>query len=117
MRALPELLHGEAVSIDMALSTVLAQGRGWVSSQDRDRILDVMRRLGLPVWHPLCESGLLEEALRNTIRHRDGLPRMPIPVGIGQVCFANDLTIVELSQAADTLRELVQSQDLTLSRT
>jgi 3-dehydroquinate synthase len=106
MRALPALLHGEAVSIDMALTTVLAEGRGLVSSRDRERILDLMRRLHLPSWHPLLESGLLGEALRDTVRHRDGLQRMPLPVGIGGACFVNDLTEVELSRAAETLSEL-----------
>jgi 3-dehydroquinate synthetase len=115
MRALPELLHGEAVSIDMALSTVLAQRRGLVSGQNRDRILNVMRRLRLPIWHPLCELGLLQQALHNTIRHRDGLPRLPVPVGIGAACFVNDLTAAELSRAAETLRQLARSKDLKLS--
>ncbi|MGH3918396.1 MAG: sedoheptulose 7-phosphate cyclase [Gammaproteobacteria bacterium] len=115
MRALPELLHGEAVSIDMALSTVLAHGRSLVCGQDRDRILEVIRQLRLPIWHPLCEPGLLRQALHNTIRHRDGLPRLPVPVGIGAACFVNDLTVAELSRAAETLRELAWSKALTLS--
>jgi 3-dehydroquinate synthase len=106
MRALPALLHGEAVSVDMALTTVLAAERGLVSKQDRTRIFDLMRRLRLPIWHPLLEPGLLENALRETIRHRDGSQRMPIPVGIGAACFLNDLTVAELARAAEILREL-----------
>jgi len=106
MRALPALLHGEAVCVDMALTTVLAEGRGLVSSRDRERILDVMRRLRLPVWHPLCEPGLLGEALRDTVRHRDGLQRVPLPVGVGGACFVNDLTVAELTRAVETLSEL-----------
>ena len=114
MRALPMLLHGEAVCIDMALTTVLAEGRGLLSSQDRERILDVMRRLRLPIWHPLCEPGLLGEALHDTVRHRDGLQRLPLPVGIGAACFVNDLTIAELSRAAEILCELGRTTDLKL---
>jgi 2-epi-5-epi-valiolone synthase len=116
MRALPTLLHGEAVSVDMALTTVLAHGRGLVSRRDRERILDLMRRLRLPIWHPLLEQGLLEEALRDTVRHRDGLQRMPLPVGIGGACFVNDLTVAELSGAADTLSELERPRNLELGR-
>ncbi len=113
MRALPALLHGEAVSIDMALTTVLAEGRSLVSSRDRERVFDVMQRLRLPIWHPLLELGLLREALRDTVRHRDGLQRMPLPVGIGGACFVDDLTVVELSRAAETLFELaVQESEL-----
>ncbi|WP_394825689.1 iron-containing alcohol dehydrogenase [Pendulispora albinea] len=106
MRALPALLHGEAVTVDMALTTVLAEERGLVSIQDRERIFDLMRRLRLPVWHPLLDAGLLENALRETTRHRDGLQRMPIPVGIGEACFLQDLTVAELTRAAEILREL-----------
>jgi 3-dehydroquinate synthetase/quercetin dioxygenase-like cupin family protein len=114
MRALPALLHGEAVSVDMALTTVLAEGRGLVSSQDRERILNVMRRLRLPIWDPLCESELLGEALHDTVRHRDGLQRIPLPVGIGGACFVNDLTVTELSRAAEILFELDRSKNLKL---
>ncbi|WP_199440242.1 iron-containing alcohol dehydrogenase [Umezawaea beigongshangensis] len=106
MRALPALLHGEAVTIDMALTTVLAAERGLVSTQDRDRVFGLMRRLRLPVWHPLLETDLLEHALRETTRHRDGLQRMPIPVGIGGACFRHDLTVAELVRAAEVLRDL-----------
>ncbi|RBQ20647.1 2-epi-5-epi-valiolone synthase [Spongiactinospora rosea] len=113
MRALPALLHGEAVTVDMALTTVLAEERGLVSTQDRERIFALMRRLRLPVSHPLLEAGLLEPALRETTRHRDGLQRMPIPVGIGGACFLNDLTVAELARAADLLREL--DEDLVIT--
>lgn len=114
MRALPALLHGEAVTVDMALSTVLAEGRGLVCGRDRERIMKVMRRLRLPIWHPLCEPGLLAEALGDTVRHRDGLQRVPLPVGIGAACFVNDLTAAELSRAAETLFELERSTNLEL---
>jgi len=113
MRALPALLHGEAVTVDMALTTVLAEARGLVSTPDRERIIGLMRRLRLPVWHPLLEPGLLEPALRETTRHRDGLQRMPIPVGIGGACFLHDLTVAELGRAAELLREL--DEDLVIT--
>jgi 3-dehydroquinate synthetase/mannose-6-phosphate isomerase-like protein (cupin superfamily) len=116
MQALPALLHGEAVSIDMALTTVLAEGRGLVSSHDRKRIFDVIRRLRLPIWHPLCEPRLLGEALHDTARHRDGLQRIPLPVGIGGACFVNDLTVAELTRATEILFELDQSQNLKLKK-
>jgi 3-dehydroquinate synthase len=106
MRALPALLHGEAVSVDMAFTTILAEQRGLVSEKDRERIFDLMRRLRLPVWHPLLEPGLLEHALRETTRHRDGSQRLPLPVGIGGAVFLNDLTSAELARAAGILREL-----------
>ncbi|MFD0569289.1 hypothetical protein ACFQ0T_08425 [Kitasatospora gansuensis] len=106
MRALPELLHGEAVCLDMALTTVLAQRRGLVETAERDRILGLMRRLQLPVRHPLLEPETLADALTDTIRHRDGRQRFPLPVGIGDGCFADDLTAAEIGRAATELEEL-----------
>ncbi|MFI5529581.1 sedoheptulose 7-phosphate cyclase [Kitasatospora sp. NPDC051853] len=106
MRALPELLHGEAVCLDMALTTVLAQRRGLVEAAERDRVLDVMRKLRLPLWHPLLDEGTLADALADTVRHRDGRQRFPLPVGIGAGCFADDITAAEIAAAAAELEEL-----------
>ncbi|MEU0254197.1 sedoheptulose 7-phosphate cyclase [Streptomyces sp. NPDC006184] len=109
MHALPELLHGEAVSIDMALTTVLAEHRGLVTPFQRERILAVMERLGLPSWHPLCTSEVLVPALRDTVRHRDGQQRLPLPSGIGSAVFVNDVREDELAEAADALRHHVKT--------
>jgi 2-epi-5-epi-valiolone synthase len=75
MAALPELLHGEAVNIDMALTTLIAENRGLVTAAQRRRVFDVMRLLELPVWHRLCTGDLLIRALQGTVRHRDGAQR------------------------------------------
>ncbi|MFF4170680.1 sedoheptulose 7-phosphate cyclase [Streptomyces sp. NPDC001744] len=106
MHALPALLHGEAVAVDMALTTVMAERRGLVSAHQRERVLDVMHRLGLPSWHPLCAPEVLVPALRDTVRHRDGKQRLPLPVGIGSALFVNDVTEAELATAAERLAEL-----------
>ncbi|MGW0033498.1 sedoheptulose 7-phosphate cyclase [Streptomyces sp. NPDC003314] len=106
MRALPELLHGEAVCVDMALTTVLAQHRGMVSETDRDRILATMRALGLPSWNDLLTGEILADALQDTVRHRDGQQRLPLPVGIGGAAFVNDVTALELASAVEDLRAL-----------
>ncbi|AEV84575.1 2-epi-5-epi-valiolone synthase [Actinoplanes sp. SE50] len=100
MRALPALLHGEAVCVDMALTTVLAYRRGLLDVAQRDRIFAVMTALGLPTWHPLLTPEVLEAALQDTVRHRDGWQRLPLPVGIGGVTFVNDVTAAELQAAA-----------------
>jgi 2-epi-5-epi-valiolone synthase len=106
MRALPELLHGEAVTIDMALTTVLAEHRGLVSSAQRCRIFEVMRVLELPIWHPLCAPDVLLPALRDTVRHRDGAQRLPLPVGIGAAVFINNVSEQEIVRASAALTDL-----------
>ncbi|GAB3837302.1 3-dehydroquinate synthase [Dactylosporangium cerinum] len=105
MHALPELLHGEAVSVDMALTTVLAERRGLLDAGQRREILAVMAALRLPTWHPLCTPDTLGRALRDTVRHRDGQQRLPLPIGIGSATFVNDVTDAELAEAARALAE------------
>ncbi|OZC53691.1 2-epi-5-epi-valiolone synthase [Rhodococcus sp. 06-621-2] len=104
MEALPALLHGEAVGIDMALTSALGFLRGSLGSADLDRILTVMKRLGLPVWNDVLDkTGLLDAALADTVRHRDGRQRLPLPVGIGGHHFANDVTPGEIASALKLL--------------
>ncbi|MEU2868900.1 sedoheptulose 7-phosphate cyclase [Streptomyces olivoreticuli] len=105
MQALPELLHGEAVAVDMALTTVLAERRGLVDSSQRERIFRVMADLNLPTWHELCVPGVLQPALADTVRHRNGQQRLPLPMGIGSAVFVNDVTPSELAEAAEYLAE------------
>jgi 3-dehydroquinate synthase len=105
MKALPSLLHGEAVCIDMALTTVLAEHRGLISGGDRDRVLGVMAELGLPVWHDVVTPEILIDALHDTVRHRDGRQRLPLPVGIGDAVFVDDVTLPELTEAVRVLAE------------
>ncbi|EMD28629.1 sedoheptulose 7-phosphate cyclase [Amycolatopsis azurea] len=106
MRALPALLHGEAVCVDMALSTILAFRRGLLTEAQRDRVFAVMTLLELPIWDALLEPGILAQALRDAVRHRDGRQRLPLPVGIGGVTFVNDVTSEELGAALKIHREL-----------
>ncbi|MFJ4096427.1 2-epi-5-epi-valiolone synthase [Kitasatospora sp. NPDC089913] len=103
-RALPELLHGEAVCVDMALSTVVARRRGLVDEGQAERILGLMRRLELPLWHPLLESIALGEALAGTVRRRVAGRWLPLPSGIGAGVLVDDLGGRELVGAAGWLR-------------
>ncbi|MFF7443197.1 sedoheptulose 7-phosphate cyclase [Streptomyces sp. NPDC008122] len=101
LRADPPLLHGEAVAVDMAICLALAHLRGHLSQEDTGRALKLMQDLGLPVAHPTFTRELLEEALGDAVKHRDGLQRVPLTRGIGSVVFANDLTPEELGRALD----------------
>ncbi|MFC8182065.1 sedoheptulose 7-phosphate cyclase [Rhodococcus sp. NPDC057297] len=118
MEALPALLHGEAVGIDMALTSALGFLRGSLGSADLDRILTVMKQLGLPVWNDVLDkTGLLDAALADTVRHRDGRQRLPLPVGIGGHHFANDVTPGEIASALKLLsRKNAELGEPTVSR-
>jgi 2-epi-5-epi-valiolone synthase len=105
MQALPRLLHGEAVAIDMAISTLLAYQRNLLSLDERDRIFRLMKNLGLPTFLPLCEPSLLYKALQETVKHRDGLQRLPLPTAIGSADFFNDISFGEIEMAVNLLKQ------------
>merc|ERR550539_1926187 len=48
-----ELMHGESVTVDMALSSVLAQQIGLITKAEQDRTLKMLRRCQVPVWSPM----------------------------------------------------------------
>lgn len=112
MRALPALLHGEAVSVEMALTTVMAYCRGLLSAEERDRVLAVMSALELPSWDTVLDPEVLVQALEDTVLHRDGKQRLPLPVGIGDVTFVNDVTDEEIRAATAMQRQLHEVHEL-----
>jgi len=116
MAALPELLHGEAVAIDMALSLVLAAQRDLITPKELSRALTLIDAFGLPTKHRQCEEDLLMKGLAESTSHRDGLQRVPLSSGIGKAVFINDLTRNEIRSAAKYLatRGIQQRSDRTV---
>ncbi|MFF6775882.1 sedoheptulose 7-phosphate cyclase [Streptomyces sp. NPDC012637] len=115
LRADPPLLHGEAVAVDMAICLALAHLRGHLSEEDTDRALKLMQGFDLPIAHPIFTRELLEEALEDAVKHRDGLQRVPLTQGIGSVVFANDLTSEELGRALDFIAGWQAARDGALA--
>jgi 3-dehydroquinate synthetase len=106
MKALPKLLHGEAVGIDMVFSALLAKGRGLLIQRDVDSVVTLMRRINLPIYHPLVTAEFMLSALGDTIKHRNGLQRLPLMDGIGDCTFVNDVTPQEIDRAVEAHRAL-----------
>jgi demethyl-4-deoxygadusol synthase len=92
--------HGHAISIDMALSVTLAEQRGHVTADERDRILGVMSDLGLALDSEYLTGDLLTAATMSILKTRDGMLRAAVPDPIGACRFLNDLGVDEL---VDTL--------------
>ncbi|TVP61485.1 MAG: sedoheptulose 7-phosphate cyclase [Nodularia sp. (in: Bacteria)] len=93
------LYHGHAVNIDMALSATIAAQRGYIPTQERDRILDLMSKIGLSLDHPLLNGDLLWDATESISLTRDGKQRAAMPRPIGECFFVNDLNREELDAA------------------
>ncbi len=93
-----KLLHGEAVAVDMAFSTVLACTRGHIDEPTRDLILRTLRRLELPTYHPMHDAELCDRALAARRSFSQGL-KIPLPVGIGAARIFDDVTTEQIGEA------------------
>ncbi|MDO9457192.1 sedoheptulose 7-phosphate cyclase, partial [Nocardioides sp.] len=102
----PPMLHGHAVSVDMALSATLAARRGYISEADRDRIIGLMSGLGLAIDSAYLTPELLEKATTSIIQTRDGLLRAAVPKPIGTCHFVSDLADGELVEVLAEHRAL-----------
>ena len=97
----PPLLHGEAVAVDMAVTIGISKNRGLIDDATAERVLGLISRLGLPLTNPMFTPALLQSALDDTIKHRDGHQRVPLVNGLGTALFVNNITISELAAAVD----------------
>lgn len=96
-----KLMHGHAVSIGMAYGATLATKLGWLQPTQRDRIIALIRSLGLTVYHPILEDIDLMIAGQKNIRRKrgDGGLWAPLPCGIGACDYAQEVP-PELLEAA-----------------
>jgi 3-dehydroquinate synthetase len=103
-----QIAHGEAVAIDLALSTALAIQLGWLAEADGEEIIRAVSTSGLPIDTPLLTPGLCAEALAEAGRHRR---RLVLPRAIGKVAFVEaDSPCLKpvLGSALDWLRALAR---------
>ncbi len=101
-----QCLHGEAVLIDILVSAAIAQHRGLLQADDLERILRLVSVLGVaPVAGPV-DPAILWDSLEERTLHRDGWQRTPLPRGIGECVFVNDVQRSEVEWACHQVLEL-----------
>nr|NIL80650.1 Demethyl-4-deoxygadusol synthase [Rhodococcus kroppenstedtii] len=103
--------HGHAINIDMALSTTIAEQRGHITAQDRDRVLGVMSSIGLALDSDHLTPELLTDATASILKTRDGILRAAVPAPIGTCAFLNDLGTDELTDALTLHKKLCLEYD------
>ena len=102
-----QLLHGEAVGIDILISSHVARERGLLQVELFRRIVSTIKTLGLPVYHDaLTLENLWPAAVDAAVRHKGGELIMVLPRAIGEVEFANRLAASELEAALQFLKSI-----------
>lgn len=110
------LLHGEAVSIGIALDCTYANMMGYLSTHALDKILDLLSGMGLPVSHPLLNH--TEELLRGLDEfraHLGGVLTIPLLNDIGLARNVSFIDAQTMQQAAKKLATISQSTPLITS--
>ncbi len=106
--SIPNLLHGEAVAIDMIICSIISTQRGLLPQTDCQRIIDLTRKLRLPLFHKVCKQALIIKGLQDITTHRGGLQRMPTPISIGKAIFINDVTHKEVASTLKVVKDLAK---------
>ncbi|MDP1779762.1 MAG: sedoheptulose 7-phosphate cyclase [Anaerolineales bacterium] len=106
-----QLLHGEAVLIDMVISAILAASRDLLSKQELNRIFDLIAKLGVVLIDDLVNPDLLWKTLNERTYHRNGLQRVPLPDGLGKCVFVNDIKFKEIQSACKNLENWTEIND------
>ena len=102
-----DLLHGEAVLLDIVVSTLIARGRNLLSEEDTGRVFRLIATLGIPLNVSILDPQLLWASLEERTYHRNGLQRVPMPNGIGKCTFVNDVKLDEIESAVQQLEDWI----------
>ena len=106
-----DLLHGEAVLIDILISSILASERDLLSEQDLNRMFGLVSKFGIVLNDEPVTPELLWATLEERTYHRNGLQRVPLPQELGGCTFANDVKFEEIQSACKIYEERKTSNE------
>ena len=102
-----KLLHGEAVSIGLVAQAMLSARLGYMSEEQENRVINLLKLAGLPVEIPdYIDREQLVKKLYTDKKVRDGKLRFVIEKGIGEVVeFAPGVYAKPIEE--DVAREII----------
>ena len=101
------LFHGEAVLLDIAISTLIAMERNLLTDDETGRIFNLIAALGIMLDTKVLDPHLLWQSLQERTYHRNGLQRVPLPFGIGGCVFVNDVNVFEIESAVKLIQNWI----------
>lgn len=102
-----QILHGEAVAIDMAISCQISHTLGLLTKNELEEILNLFESLHLPIYDSCIEIENLWKSLTSIVAHRGGNLNLVVPKGIGDCKFLqlDDISPLCLTDAISKLEE------------
>lgn len=114
MRYESYLLHGEAVLLDVLVSSLIACGRHLLTEEETSRIFRLVDMIGINFNASILDSSMLFSSLTERTYHRNGFQHVPVPQGIGNCIFLNDITASEIELAVKTIKERITVKHETI---
>lgn len=109
------VLHGEAVAIDIAISSEIAATIGLLASDERDAILRALARCELPHHWAGTDTAAMYASLRSIREHRSGELHLVVPSGIGRCTFLEDAD-VSFALLDESVRRLAARSSAVIAR-
>lgn len=106
-----QIRHGQGVAIGLGVDTGYAVAQGWLPREAWVRLLSVLRRLELPVWHPLLEEEgekgrVIFEGLDRFREHLGGKLSLTFPDGLGNSRQVDRVDQTVMKRIMDELKEV-----------
>ena len=106
------LKHGEAVCLDVILSSCIAYNRGFLDMNELNKIFLISKKSKIPINHEyILNLDYLLESFNDAIKHRDGNQNLPLPKNLGNYVFINDLKIDEIRKSIKTYEKMLKMYD------
>lgn len=99
-----KFLHGEAVSLGIVAASAISVKRAGLRTDQRDAIVDVLERFGLPTrLPPKFPRKKIFEALKFDKKFEAGKVRFIVTPRIGVAYVAGDITLADIREAVEQL--------------
>lgn len=96
--------HGECVALGMCAATFLAERLGMIDDSSRRRVVELVRRAGLPTRGLTLDADRLLASMLGDKKVRGGKVRFVLPTRIGAVTVRDDVPDSIVREALDSLR-------------
>ncbi len=94
------LKHGEAVCLDVLLSSCISFNRNYLKMNELKKIFKLAKSVKMPLSHNfILNADFLLESLHDATKHRNGSQNAPIPTKIGDHKFLNDINEDDINKA------------------
>lgn len=96
--------HGQAVGIDVLVSSFIAFKRKLITKNDFTHIYDLIKKIGFSEKYKIPSPEKMFNSLSEIKKHRAGNINLVLPNGIGSCIFTNNCSINEIKTAVQFIK-------------